>query len=137
MNRRFPIKYDLYRVPFNDGRGGKPEPITGASENGWSNALPRVTPDGRWVVFTRMESGFILQPTSRLFIVPAAGGEAREMNCNRTWMVFTSKALSIFTQLYLTHIDESGIDSVPVLLSRFHDEKYAAIVPHFLKNDPE
>src|SRR5512138_2308745 len=29
-----PIQYDLYRIPFNEGRGGKPEPIAGASSNG-------------------------------------------------------------------------------------------------------
>ena len=26
------IQYDLYRIPFNDGKGGKPEPIAGASQ---------------------------------------------------------------------------------------------------------
>ena len=47
------IQYDLYRIPFNDGRGGKPEPIAGASRNGMSNSFPRVSPDGRWIVFVQ------------------------------------------------------------------------------------
>jgi hypothetical protein len=29
--------FDLYRVPFNGGRGGQPEPLEGASHNGMSN----------------------------------------------------------------------------------------------------
>jgi len=27
-----PIQYDLYRIPFNGGQGGTPEPIAGASQ---------------------------------------------------------------------------------------------------------
>ncbi len=40
------IQYDLYRVPFNNGKGGTPEPIAGASQNGMSNNFPKVSPDG-------------------------------------------------------------------------------------------
>src|ERR1035438_9163686 len=32
------IKYDLYRIPFNGGKGGVPVPIEGASNNGMSNS---------------------------------------------------------------------------------------------------
>jgi len=38
------IQYDLYRIPFDDGRGGVPERIIGASENGMSNNFPKVCP---------------------------------------------------------------------------------------------
>jgi Tol biopolymer transport system component len=34
LNQRYPIQFDLYRVPFIEGRGGRPEPIPGASHNG-------------------------------------------------------------------------------------------------------
>ena len=33
------VRYDLYRIPFDDGRGGKPEPIAGASANGVEQQL--------------------------------------------------------------------------------------------------
>ena len=39
--RETPIRYDLYRIPFNDGKGGVAEPIPGASDNGMSNSYPR------------------------------------------------------------------------------------------------
>jgi WD40-like Beta Propeller Repeat len=38
------IQYDLYRIPFNEGRGGKAEPVAGASGNGMSNNFPQGVP---------------------------------------------------------------------------------------------
>jgi hypothetical protein len=35
---------------------------------------------------------------------------------NGRWLVFSSKNNGKYTQLYLTHIDENGMDSPPVLL---------------------
>ena len=45
------IQYDLYRIPFNGGKGGRPEPVLGASGNGMSNTFPKISPDGRWVAY--------------------------------------------------------------------------------------
>ena len=47
------IQYDLYRVPFNDGKGGQAVPIAGASHNGMSNSFPKISPDGRWIVWVQ------------------------------------------------------------------------------------
>jgi len=71
------IKYDLYRIPFNDGKGGVPERILGASENGMSNSFPKVSPDGRWIVFVQCRNGQLMRPDSQLYIVPFSGGVAR------------------------------------------------------------
>ena len=67
------IQYDLYRIPFNAGKGGKPEPIVGASQNGMSNSFPKVPPDGRWIVFVQSRNGMLMRPDGQLFIVPAEG----------------------------------------------------------------
>ena len=144
LNRKYPIQFDLFRIPFNHGRGGIPEPLEGASHNGMSNYFARYSPDGRWIVFTRSKSGIMLQPDSELHIIPAAGGRSRRMRCNRErfnswhsfspngkWMLFSSKVNSAFTEIFLTHIDENGMDSPPVCLSRFSDSRYAANVPEF------
>jgi len=69
--------FDLYRVPFNDGRGGQAEPLAGASHNGMSNFFPRYSPDGRWIAFCKAKSFMLLQPDSELYLVPATGGRAR------------------------------------------------------------
>ncbi|MBL0159615.1 MAG: hypothetical protein IPP47_21285 [Bryobacterales bacterium] len=39
------IQYDLYSIPFNNGRGGQATPIAGASQNGMSNTFPKLP---RW-----------------------------------------------------------------------------------------
>jgi len=137
--------FDLYRVPFNEGKGGTAEPLAGASDNGMSNYFPKYSPDGKWIVFCKAKSFMLLQPDSELYIVPSAGGSARRMQCNTPrmnswhswspngkWLVFSSKANSPFTQLFLTHIDELGRSSPPVLLSWFTASDRAANIPEFV-----
>lgn len=144
LNELYNIQFDIYRVPFNDGNGGTPEPLTGAAGNGMSNYFPRSSPDGRWIVFTRSRSGIMLQPDSELWIVPAEGGEAKRMRCNRPtfnswhswssngrWLLFSSKVNGPYTEIFITHVDENGEDTPPVLLSRFNDPGYAANIPEF------
>ncbi|MFC1581096.1 TolB family protein, partial [Thermodesulfobacteriota bacterium] len=79
LNKQYPIQFNVYRIPFNSGTGGKAEPLAGASHNGKSNYFPRYSPDGKWIVFTQSETGIAIQPDSRLFIVPTAGGDAKMM----------------------------------------------------------
>ncbi|MCK6686036.1 MAG: hypothetical protein L6R30_26880, partial [Thermoanaerobaculia bacterium] len=56
------ILYDLYRVPFNDGRGGPAEPIPGGSANGKSNFFARFSPEGRWIIFCQASSMMLNRP---------------------------------------------------------------------------
>ncbi len=70
------IQYDLYKIPFNDGRGGKAVPVEGASGNGMSNNFPKVSPDGKWIVWVQNKNGLLMRPDSKLYIVPFAGGNA-------------------------------------------------------------
>jgi tetratricopeptide (TPR) repeat protein len=143
------FKFDLYRLPFNDGRGGAAEPLPGASQNGMSNYFARFSPDGKWIVFCRANSFMLLQPDSRLYIMPAGGGEPRLMRCNTVrmnswhswssnsrWLVFASKANTPYTQLFVTHIDEHGMDAPPVLLENFTSNDRAANIPEFVNADP-
>jgi tetratricopeptide (TPR) repeat protein len=138
-------RYDLYRVPFNGGAGGKAEPLHGASLNGRSNYFPKYSPDGRWLVFCQANSYMLLQPDSELFIIPAGGGEARRLGCNLgrmnswhswspdgRWLVFSSKAHSDYTQLYLARINEQGAASPPVWLAHMVKPGRAANIPEFV-----
>ncbi len=144
-----PFLFDLYRVPFNDGRGGVPEPIPGASHNGMSNYFARYSPDGRWIVFCKAKSYMLLQRDSELYIIPAQGGTARRLRGNTgrmnswhswspngRWLVFASKAAGPFTQLWLTHIDADGNDSPAVLLEHFTAADRAANIPEFVNVNP-
>jgi tetratricopeptide (TPR) repeat protein len=143
------FQYDVYRIPFNRGKGGKAEPVEGASHNGMSNYFARYSPDGKWLVFCKAKSFMLLQPDSELYIIPAAGGEARRLRCNTSrmnswhswspnsrWLVFSSKANSVYTQLFLTHIDEQGRSSPAVLLSQFTAADRAANIPEFVHTRP-
>ena len=140
-----PFKFDLYRVPFNDGRGGKPEPIEGASHNGKSNYFAKFSPDGKWIIFCKAENYMLLMPDSELYIIPAEGGQARRLlantprmnswhswSSNGRWLVFSSKANTAYTQLFLTHIDEEGQSTPPVVLERFTGDDRAANIPEFV-----
>jgi len=142
---RKPFRYDLYRVPFNGGKGGAAVPLPGASDNGKSNYFARYSPDGTWIVFCQASSYSLLQPDSRLFIMPADGGTPRLMRCNTScmnswhsfspngrWMVFSTKVNGPYTQLALTHIDGYGRDTPPVVLDNLTAPDRAANIPEFV-----
>jgi hypothetical protein len=139
------IQYDLYRIPFNDGRGGRAEPIGGASRNGKSNSFPKISPDGRWLVYVQARNGELMRPDSQLYIVPAMGGMSRRMRCNtllmnswhsfspnRRWLVFSSKSLSPYTQMFLTHIDDQGHDSPAIRIENATAANRAVNIPEFV-----
>lgn len=144
------FRFDLYRVPFNEGRGGIAQPLAGASGNGLSNYFAKYSPDGRWIVFCRAKSFMLLQPGSELYILPAEGGEPRRLECNRgrmnswhswspnsRWLVFSSKDESPYTQLFLSHIDQRGHASPPIALERFTAPDRAANIPEFVHAGPD
>ena len=139
------IQYDLYRIPFTAGKGGTPEPVAGASHNAMSNAFPKISPDGRWIVFVECHNGLLMRPDSQLYIVPAEGGEPRRMRCNTPlmnswhsfspdgrWLVFSSKSRSPYTQMYLTHLDEQGRDSPAILIDDATAANRAVNLPEFV-----
>jgi len=139
------IKYDLYRIPFNDGKGGVPIRIEGASNNGMSNSFPKVSPDGRWIVFVESRNAELMRPDSQLYIVPFEGGVARRLRCNTPlmnswhsfspnsrWMVFSSKSRSPYTQMFLTHLDEAGNSSPAILIDNATASNRAVNIPEFV-----
>jgi len=150
LQKKKPFKYDLFRVSYNEGQGGTPEPLIGASRNGKSNYFPRFSPDGQWIVFCQSQNYMLLQPDSELYVIPTQGGEARRLECNTSrmnswhsfspdgkWLVFSSKALSDYTQLFLTHFDENGRTTPAVLLDRFTSADRAANIPEFVNLPPD
>ena len=147
--REVQIQYDLYRIPFNDGRGGRPEPIKGASANGMSNSFAKISPDGKWLVFVQAKNGQLMRPDGKLYIVSAAGGTPRLMTCNTAlmnswhswspngrWLVFSSKSRGPYTKMFLTHIDENGNDTPPILIENATAANRAVNIPEFVNMDP-
>jgi len=110
-----------------------------------SNTFPKVSPDGKWIVFVKAKNGMLMRRDSTLWIVPAAGGEARRMRCNTRlmnswhsfspngrWMVFSTKANTPYTQMMLTHIDENGNDSPAILIENSTAANRAVNLPEFV-----
>lgn len=142
--------FNLYKMPFNGGNGGQAVPVEGASHNGRSNYFPKYSPDGKWIVFCQASSYMLNQKGSELYIMPAQGGIPRRMNCNTSrmnswhswspnskWLVFSAKEYGPYTQLFLTHIDEEGNDTPPVLLRDFTPPFRAANIPEFVNIKPD
>src|ERR1022692_2772741 len=140
----------LYRIPFNAGKGGRPTPIAGASNNRMSNSFPKVSPDGRWIVFVQAHNGQLMRPDSQLYIVPSQGGQARRMRCNTAlmnswhsfspngrWLVFSSKSRSPYTQMFLTHLDGDGNDSPAILIENSTAANRAVNIPEFVNIPPD
>jgi len=139
------LKYDLYRIPFNGGKGGVAVPIEGASNNGMSNSFPKVSPDGHWIVFVESRNAELMRPDSQLYIVPFEGGVARRLRCNTRlmnswhsfspsgrWMVFSSKSRSPYTQMFLTHLDKEGNSSPAILIDNATAANRAVNIPEFI-----
>ena len=115
-----------------------------------SNSFPKVSPDGRWIVFVQCRNGQLMRPDSQLYIVPAGGGQARRMRCNTPlmnswhsfspngrWLVFSSKSRSPYTQMFLTHLDEEGSDSPPILIENATAANRAVNIPEFVNIPPD
>jgi TPR repeat protein len=115
-----------------------------------SNNFPKVSPDGRWIVFVKCRNGQLMRPDSQLYIVPAAGGIARRMRCNTSlmnswhsfspngrWLVFSSKSRSPYTQMYLTHIDAQGNDSPAIYIEGSTAANRAVNIPEFVNIAPD
>ena len=91
-----------------------------------------------------------MRPDSQLYIVPAAGGVPRRMRSNTSrmnswhsfspngrWLVFSSKARSPYTQMYLTHLDQDGNDSPPILIDNSTAANRAVNIPEFVNIAPD
>jgi hypothetical protein len=148
VNRTRDFKFDLYIIPFNGGKGGEAKPIPGASNNGKSNYFPAISPDGKWLIFCQADNFMMLQPDSKLFITNLETGKTRVLESNFNsmnswhswspngkWVTFVSKVLGPYTKLYLTHIDENGHASVPILVQKAWKSLRAVNYPEFVNRN--
>jgi len=147
------VKFNLYRLKYNNGEGGSPIPIPGASFNGRSNYAARYAPNGKWVVFNQADSASLVEPSADLWIFPTQEGSLpRKLECNvdsamdswhswssnSRWLLFASKRDDgIFARIYLTEIDDQGHASPPVKLPVEDDPMMCFNVPEFLNYDEQ
>jgi dipeptidyl aminopeptidase/acylaminoacyl peptidase len=147
------VRYDLMRVAYDlaNDRWDQPELLLAASASGGSATQPRVSPDGRYLLFciSRYGNFPVYQASSDLYVMElATGGIARpNINSERTdswhcwssnsrWVVFSSKRLDgLFSRPFFSYVDSQGNFHKPFLLPQADPEFYESFLKNF--NVPE
>ena len=134
------IRYDLIRTSYdlNRDRWGQLETVLSAQDTGLSILLPRISPDGRWLLLCMCNYGCFpaFQQSSDLYMVDLKAAQEtgrykhrrldinsdqseswHSWSSNSRWIAFSSKRWQgVFTRPYLSYVDQKGKVYKPVLL---------------------
>jgi hypothetical protein len=134
------VRYDLMRIAYDPDRDewGPLETVLSAKDTGRSILVPRISPDGRWLLFCMCEYGCfpVYQRSSDLYMIDLEAAkqtgryEYRRLDINSDqseswhswssnsrWVAFSSKRGSgVFTRTYLSYVDPNGVAYKPLLL---------------------
>ena len=140
------VKYSLFRIDFNPedaSFGEKVDTLYNGFKNGKSVSFPRISPDGRFLVFTLQEYGnfSIWHKDADLWASDLASGESFPLEAansedvdsyhswsgNSRWLVFSSRRMDgLYTRPFFCHIDGNGQASKPFLLPQKNPLRYYA-----------
>jgi Tol biopolymer transport system component len=147
------VRYDIERIPYDAATDtwGEIETVVSAREMGQSCIFPRISPNGRYLLFTACDySCFSLyHPESDLYIKDLASGTVEPLACNsdfceswhvwssnNRWIVYSTKRPTHqFTRLYICHMDENGKAGKPFVLPQRDPEFYDSFLYNY--NVPE
>lgn len=136
------VKYDLMRISYDveTDRWGPLETVLRAAETGLSILLPRISPDGRFLLFCMNQYGCfpIYQPTSDLYLMDLRTGTYRKApvnsdyaeswhswSSNSRWIVFSSKRQGgLFTRPFISYVDADGNAQKPFVLPQMNPSFY-------------
>jgi hypothetical protein len=140
------VKYSLKRISYNidTDSWGQPETILSAEQTGLSILLPRISPDGRFLLFCMCEySCFpVYQPSSDLYMMDLGTGQYKKLDTansnyaeswhswssNSRWIAFSSKRLGgLFTRTYFSYVDSNGDVSKPFILPQKDPQYYDSL----------
>lgn len=134
------IKYDLVRISYDltHDRWGQLETVLSGAATGLSILLPRVSPDGRWLLFCMCDYGCfpVYQRSSDLYMIDLAEAQQtgqyryrrlqinsdqseswHSWSKNSRWIAFSSKRQSgVFTRIYISYVDADGWVYKPIVL---------------------
>ena len=151
------LKYDLRRIAYDieTDQWGKVETVLSADETGLSILLPRVSPDGRFLLFCMCRYGCfpVYQPSSDLYLMDLATGDYHKLainsryseswhswSSNSRWIAFSSKRQGgALTRTYMSYVDENGQVHKPFVLPQKDPAYYDSLletysVPELLKS---
>ena len=155
------VRYDLIRIRYDveTDTWGDRETVLPAERTGKSILLPRISPDGKYLLFCMCDYGCfpIYQPGSDLYIMDLAAAERtgrfeyrrldinserseswHSWSSNSRWIAFSSKRRDgLFTRSYLSHVDADGRVDKPLILPQedpgFYDScLYTYSVPELI-----
>ncbi|HUI29551.1 MAG TPA: hypothetical protein VLX91_05005 [Candidatus Acidoferrales bacterium] len=147
------IRYDLMRIPYDaqTNTWGKLETVLSAEDFGGSITEPRVSPDGRFVLFTGSEySNFpIYLKSADLYLFNLETKQCKRLECNSDetdsfhswsrngrWFVFSSKRDNeLLARPYFSHLDSNGVSSKPFILPQEDPNFYGTFLKTY--NVPE
>lgn len=147
------VLYDLARVRFDlaTRTWGEPETLVAAAEIKRSTAQPRISPDGRWLVFCEFPYGNfpVYQPGSDLHLMNLETRQVRRLalnseraeswhgwSANGRWLVFSSKRRDgLFARPHFSYFDPAGREHKPFILPQRDPEFYDSCLQTF--NVPE
>jgi len=128
------VRYDLRRISYDvdQDEWGQAETVLSAEQTGLSILLPRVSPNGRFLLFCMCRYGCfpVYQPSSDLYMMDlstrrytrlAINSEYSESwhswSSNGHWIAFSSKRQGgFFTRTYLSYVDGNGTAYKPFVL---------------------
>ncbi|MGD2035402.1 MAG: hypothetical protein PVF73_10125, partial [Bacteroidales bacterium] len=146
--RHSSISYDLQRISYSAGSGewGDVEPILNLKEENKSISWPKISPDGKYLLFCLSKHGYftIHYHSSDLYMLDLSTGTYRRLELNSEsvesyhswsknsrWFVYSSKKDDgLCSRPYFCYIDTSGKTGKPFILPQKDPEFYAT----FLKN---
>ncbi len=121
------VRYNLYRRSFDLAKRtfGEREMVYNAEADSMSATLPRISPDGEWLMFTRGSHGVfhIWHRDADLWLKNLRTGEMREAkelnshnvesyhawSSNGKWVIFSSRRTDgNFTRPFIAHVEKDG-----------------------------
>jgi hypothetical protein len=140
------VRYDLMRISFDvdSNTWGQLETVLTAAETGLTVTQPKVSPDGRWLVFTMADHGNfpIFSATADLYVMDLQKGGYRRLEINSEladswhawssngrWLVFSSKRRDgLFARPYFSYVDATGRFHPPLLMPQQDPTFYESFV---------
>lgn len=148
------VKYSLMRISYDiiTDKWGELETVLSPEKTGLSILMPRISPDGRFLLFNMCEySCFSLfQTNSDLYMMDLETGEYEKLemansdkaegwhswSTNGRWIVFSSKRDGgIFTRLCISYVDQDGKAHKSFMLPQKSAAFYDSLLDTF--NTPE
>jgi len=146
-------RYDLVRIGYDETTGawGELRPVLLSKDTGLSINEPRISPDGRFLLFCMADYGCfpVFRQSSDLYMMDLKSGKhwpleinsghSDSWHCwssNSRWIVFASKRRDgLFGRVYLSYVDPAGKARKPILLPQEDPAFYASFLDNF--NAPE